>query len=332
MSRRGVAILMILTAAIALGALVQDYRFDEWIARERASAIAAQMSSVAGSESVNPIPGNDNSAARAAGLEAIERRVVQLSQFRLAMNGVALIFVLSVVLYLGRVVTSLSVRGEQTTAQMLRDLPPPVKMGAAASHAASPSAGAPAQPAAPVVQASTLGLAGSSAAVAAAAPASPRQSSLSSLPAAAELCVDLAKVIDAAEIPALLERTAIVLGARGLVIWAIDADGARLRPSLSHGYADKVLAKVRPIQIDSDNVTALAFRSLQPQAMNGVSAADAAAIAIPLLTASGCVGVLSAELRHSRPHADLLPVARILGAQFSTLIAPAEDTSRRAHA
>jgi len=102
-----------------------------------------------------------------------------------------------------------------------------------------------------------------------------------------------------------------------------------LRPSLSHGYSDRVLAKLPSIQVDSDNVTALAFRSMQPQVQNGAAASDAAAIAIPLLTAGGCVGVMSAELRHNRPHADLVPVARILGAQFSTLITPVEDAPRR---
>jgi len=34
---------------------------------------------------------------------------------------------------------------------------------------------------------------------------------------------------------------------------------------------------------------------------------------------------MAAELHHNRPHADLLSVARILGAQFSSLIAPAES-------
>jgi hypothetical protein len=102
------------------------------------------------------------------------------------------------------------------------------------------------------------------------------------------------------------------------VVWAIDGDNVRLRPSLSYGYPDKVLAKLRPLQIDADNVTSLAFRSLQPQMMNGASMTDSAALAIPLADRRGCVGVLAVELRHNRPHADLLAVARILGAQFST--------------
>src|SRR6187455_228440 len=38
MSTRGISILLFLTAAIAIGALVQDYRFDGWLQAERASA------------------------------------------------------------------------------------------------------------------------------------------------------------------------------------------------------------------------------------------------------------------------------------------------------
>jgi hypothetical protein len=47
----------------------------------------------------------------------------------------------------------------------------------------------------------------------------------------------------------------------GIVLWAIDSDGARLHPSiLGHGYPEKVVRKLRPLQIDADNVTSLAFR------------------------------------------------------------------------
>jgi hypothetical protein len=120
-----------------------------------------------------------------------------------------------------------------------------------------------------------------------------------------------------------------VLDARGIVLWAVDADGARLHPSICHGYSDRVVQKLRPLQIDADNVTSLAFRSNQPQTINGAAPTDSAAIAIPLLTGSGCVGVLAAELRHNRPPADLMPVARILGAQFSTLIGVPETSARR---
>ena len=41
MSKRGVGLLLILTAAIALGALIQDFRFDRLIAAEQ-SAVSGQ--------------------------------------------------------------------------------------------------------------------------------------------------------------------------------------------------------------------------------------------------------------------------------------------------
>jgi hypothetical protein len=47
---------------------------------------------------------------------------------------------------------------------------------------------------------------------------------------------------------------------------------------------------------------------------------------VPLITATGCVGVLAAEVKHSRPHPDFVPLARIVAAQFSTLVAPIDGT------
>jgi hypothetical protein len=51
---------------------------------------------------------------------------------------------------------------------------------------------------------------------------------------------------------------------------------------------------------------------------------------VPLVTASGCGGVLSAELRDSKPAPELLALTRIVAAQFATLIAPAEAGAPRA--
>jgi hypothetical protein len=388
MSKRGVGLLLILTAAIALGALVQDVRFDRLIAAEqtavstfnqRARDLEHQIDALDGSRRVamagGQTPGDwiDRAAAAidtaenalgavrtsitdaptiaaldaaGAAFEKFKRAesnsvaqsavqdvhdglskamtahrdrentsLGQIQMVRLAMNGVALIFTLAVAVYLGRVATVLGVKAPPSMAQMLRDLPPPVKTGAtngaSIAPAPAPAAAAPLAPPLPPASASTH-----------------RPSA--NLAAAAELCVDLAKVLDADDVPVLLERAALVLDARGIVLWGIDSDGVRLQPSLSYGYPDKVLARLRPLQIDADNVTSLAFRSAQPQMMTGASTTDPAALAIPLLTGGGCVGIMAVELRHNRPHADLLPVARILSAQFSTLMTPAEDTLTRA--
>jgi len=305
MSSRGIAVLLLLTAAIGLFAIIQDFRFDGWIAGEYTAAARVDRELAALPAPPAGLQPADSSAAGAAVTErqTIDANILKLSRLRLAMNAIALIFAVGAAALLGRAVVTVSAR-EPSTAQMLRDLPPPVK-GAGASGATHP------QPTAGGTAALTV--------------------RASNLAAAAELCVDLARVADAADMPALLERALTVLDAKGIVLWAADESGAMLRPSLSHGYPDKVLMKLRPLQVDSDNVTSLAFRSLQPQALNGMSVTDPAAIAIPLLTGSGCVGVMAAELKHNRPHADLLPVAKIIGAQLSTLIAPPERADR-AHA
>ncbi len=150
------------------------------------------------------------------------------------------------------------------------------------------------------------------------------------LPDAAELCVDLARVMDSRDVPALLERVARVLDAKGVIVWMVDAAGGVLHPSLSHGYPEKVLNRLGTLEVDSDNVTSLAFRSVRPQMMAGASPGAAGAVAVPLVTAAGCSGVLAAELRDSKPAPELLALTRIVAAQFATLIAPAELNGARA--
>lgn len=138
----------------------------------------------------------------------------------------------------------------------------------------------------------------------------------------AELCADLARLMDSRDLPGLVERTAKLLDAKGIVLWAADAAGAVLQPALTHGYSDRVVRRLGSLGVDGDNVTSLAFRSLQPQTMNGTSEDAPGAIAVPLITTAGCVGVLAAETRRRRPGAETLALARIVAAQFSTLVQP----------
>jgi len=392
MHKRGVTVVLLLALVIALGALIQDARFNQLIARERATAgtlafdvrdltdnilvlqgaqhgyvstgqspsdwygrVTTLMDEVearishrsstatdpdaaaayataaeamarfrkidgqirASIEQRDPLHASDLifmesaasvqkltdtlKAALTRELAAIEAGIGRLGWMRSGLTGAGMFFVVGVALYFGRAATKQTGKGAPTTAQMLRDLPPAVKSSAAAT---APTAAGTNVQLPPVMRPANLA-------------------------AAAELCVDLGRVMDSGEVPVLLDRAASVLDARGIVLWAIDSDGARLHPTICHGYPEKVVRKLRPLQIDADNVTSLAFRSNQPQTINGASSADSAAIAVPLMSGSGCVGVLAAELRHNRPPADLMPVARILGAQFSTLIAPPEQAKRR---
>ena len=148
---------------------------------------------------------------------------------------------------------------------------------------------------------------------------------------AAGLCTDLARVLDTRDVPALFERAANVLDAKGLVLWVADTSGARLQPSLAHGYSDKVLARMSGLQLDGDNATALAFRSMQAQVVGAASPSGSGALAVPLVTATGCVGVLSAEIRASRPGQATLSVAKMIAAQFSALVSPGESLKAQAN-
>jgi len=55
------------------------------------------------------------------------------------------------------------------------------------------------------------------------------------------------------------------------------------------------------------------------------------AIAVPLMTSAGCVGVLAAEVRDAAGEFNTVPVAKMFAAQLATIVAPmASDGSRTA--
>jgi hypothetical protein len=381
MRKRGVGLLLVLTLIIAAGTIVQDFRFDNSITRERAAgqatdralgtaleslaeyrmaqaayvaagqtpaswiahatemaasietAIASSRTATASAEAraryeaaatalgdLNTIDkrarssigqsdrfsssdlvfidarqasdklADELTAARAFEAQANGARIDRLSRLRFAMNVVAMAFVVIVALYLGRA-NPPEAKPEPTTLQMIRDLPPPVKNIVA-------------QPALP--------------------PPPPPPPRMVNLSAAAELCVDLARVIDARDVPTLVERACSVLEAKGIVLWVADEGGNWLTPSVAHGYPDRVVAKLGPLEIESDNVTSLAFRSLKPQVMASLTPGASSAIAAPLISSAGCVGVLAAELRQNKPGSDVLPVASIIAAQLAAFVAPGD--------
>ena len=260
-------------------------------------------------------------AARAFEEQAAAGRASRLAMMRLGMNGLAITFITVIALYFGRSLSILRNAAASTTAQMIKDLPPPVKGTATLNLSSSPPASTPTPPPSPAHAPAQVP------AHAMSSPAAPAPRPVS-LSAAAELCVDLARILDGRDVPGLLERTATLLDAKGIMVWAVDTGGALLRPSMCHGYSEKVLTRLRPLQIDADNVTSLAFRSMQAQSLPGATSAESGAIAVPLVTASGCVGVLAAEVRPGKPHPDLLPVARIVAAQFSTLVVPIDSNQQ----
>ena len=152
-------------------------------------------------------------------------------------------------------------------------------------------------------------------------PTDPWVTSTTDLSSAADLCVDLGSVQSGDQLAALMAKAASVLEAKGLVLWISESGGAMLRPTMAHGYSDKVLQRMGTLSADGDNVTSLAFRTRQPQVVRG-SIDGQGALAVPLITGSGCVGVLAAEVQGAKPGDARFAIARIIAAQLSTLVAP----------
>jgi hypothetical protein len=239
-------------------------------------------------------------AARTAAIETASATLNKQSIVRLVMAPLALLAVLVLSFAAGRA-SRASEATPATIADMLRELPPPVKSPAATS-ATTPAPiklTVPAPPALPPVN----------------------------LTEAAELCVDLARVMDARDMQTLLERTAKVLEASGLILWVVNQERTSLLPVLTHGYSERVLLKLNALDVDAENVTSLSYRTVRPQTVPGTGPGTTSAIAVPLVTAEGCNGVLAAEVYETKPSGDVVALARLIAAQFATMINPCETTA-----
>jgi hypothetical protein len=138
----------------------------------------------------------------------------------------------------------------------------------------------------------------------------------------ASLCTDLARVSETHALPSLLDRAAALLDASGIILWIADPDGRELNAIFAQGYPPQLINRLGTIPRDAENATAAAFRTalLQTVRADDISAG---AIAAPLVTPGGCVGVMAAEVRHdSERHDATLAAATIVAAQLATLVGP----------
>jgi hypothetical protein len=157
---------------------------------------------------------------------------------------------------------------------------------------------------------------------ASAAPPAPAVQGVSrlSLKEAAAICTDLGRVSQSVEMSALLERAGKVLNATGVIVWMASADGRDLYPVASAGYDERLLARIGSIPRTAANVTAGAMRDAAPRTSPGVGS-SAAALAVPLMTPIGPVGVLSAEMRDiTEVDEARMAVATIFAAQLAALL------------
>ncbi|MET1082492.1 MAG: hypothetical protein ABWY12_05485, partial [Burkholderiales bacterium] len=69
----------------------------------------------------------------------------------------------------------------------------------------------------------------------------------------ASLCVDLARVVDTRALPSLLDRTASLLDASGIILWIADPDGRELNPIFAQGYPQQLVNRLGTIPRDAEN-------------------------------------------------------------------------------
>ena len=138
----------------------------------------------------------------------------------------------------------------------------------------------------------------------------------------AALCTQLSRVEDTLALPPLLERAATLLDAAGIILWITDPDGRELSPILAQGYSPQLITRLGPIPRDAQNATAAAFRTSLLQTVNA-DAGSNGAIAAPLVTSGGCVGVMAAEVRAAGEKQEAkLAAAMIVAAQLASLVGP----------
>jgi GAF domain len=140
--------------------------------------------------------------------------------------------------------------------------------------------------------------------------------------AVATLCTELSRVDDTMALPPLLERAATVLDAAGIILWIADPDGRELNPVLAQGYPPHLVNRLGTIPRGAENATAAAFRTGMMQTVYADGTSNGA-IAAPLVTCGGCVGVMAAEVRGDTERLEAnLAAATILAAQLASLVGP----------
>jgi hypothetical protein len=153
--------------------------------------------------------------------------------------------------------------------------------------------------------------------------------------AAATLSTDFGRARDLDDLTRLLSRAAELMDASGLMVWMAEDVTADLRPVLAHGYGADVLERIPAMPRTADNAAAKAFRSNTLQIVLARPGKSTGAVVAPILSAAGCVGALSAEIRHGGETSETThALATLFAAHLATIVAqaPAEVETARAAA
>ena len=137
----------------------------------------------------------------------------------------------------------------------------------------------------------------------------------------AQLCRELARVVESRQLPNLLERAAKVLDASGIIVWVAEPSRQSRVPAIAHGYEQRMVARMGSIHRDANNAAAAAYRSAEVRTVAG-DAFTSGAVIVPLMTSDGCVGVMSAEMKAGgEKDESSQALATIFAAQLATIVA-----------
>jgi hypothetical protein len=181
---------------------------------------------------------------------------------------------------------------------------------------------APREAAAPLEPSAPLAVAAVSAEEAPPAPA------MVDIGAAADICTAISRVTSEQALHDLLGRAAALLDATGVIVWM--SAGEELFAVTAYGYDARVIAHLGPIGLSATNATATAWRTGEMRTVAGDDTTNGAIIA-PMFGASGCIGVVTAEVRHGREQDPATrAAAALIAAQLSSAVAawPAPSASQ----
>jgi hypothetical protein len=139
--------------------------------------------------------------------------------------------------------------------------------------------------------------------------------------AVADLATDVGRARDFNDLGRLLEHVAELMDASGIVVWVGSLTGADLKPVLAHGYSPQTVARMPAVPKSGNNAAAAAYRTGALQIVLSRPGASSGAIVAPILTADGCIGAVSAEIRSGGETAETIQaLAAIFAAQLANVI------------
>ncbi|HZR25064.1 MAG TPA: hypothetical protein VFA59_15830 [Vicinamibacterales bacterium] len=139
--------------------------------------------------------------------------------------------------------------------------------------------------------------------------------------AAADLATDVGRARDFDDLARLIGRAAELMEAKGVVVWVGGVNGVDLKPVLAHGYPPQLLARMPSVPRGGDNAAAKAYRTGTLQIVLSRPGESNGALVAPILTADGCIGAVSAEIKGGGEASEpVQSVAVLFAAQLANVI------------